>query len=99
MRKLNLIVVFNQNLEKRVRERNSKEIIKFLKDNIKPIMVTIAEWTHLYPSRTQKLSTQTPKIVISKNRKLLFFCFKIPFFIVIYNIISYNYLRGSLGII
>ena len=48
--------------------RKGKEIIKFLKNNMeKNKKVTIAEWEHLYPSRTQKLSTQTLKIVATRK--------------------------------
>ena len=39
-------------------------------------LVTIAEWVHLFPSRTQKLSTLTPTIVYAKiGSCLLFFLF------------------------
>ena len=38
----------------------------------------MAEWLHLFPSRTEQLSTHTPKIVFAKiGRCLIFFC---PFF-------------------
>ena len=35
--------------------------------------MSIATEIHLFPSRTEKLSTRTPTIVISENRKLLVF--------------------------
>lgn len=39
-------------------------------------LVTIAKWIHLFPSRTQKLSTFTPKIVYAKIGSCqFFFCF------------------------
>ena len=38
----------------------------------------MAEWLHLFPSRTEQLSTHTPTIVLAKiGRCLIFFC---PFF-------------------
>ena len=36
-------------------------------------LVTIAKWIHLFPSRTQKLSTFTPKIVYAKIGSCQFF--------------------------
>ena len=36
----------------------------------------MARWTHLFPSRTQKLSTVAVKVALGKNNKLpgSFFC-------------------------
>ena len=38
----------------------------------------MARWTHLFPSRTQKLSTVAVKVALGKNNKLpgSFFCLK-----------------------
>ena len=44
-------------------------------------MVAIAEWKYLYPSRTQKSSTQTSKIVEAKIESCHFFCVKISKFV------------------
>ena len=55
-----------------------------------PLLVTIAKWIHLFPSRTEKLSTYTPTIVYAKigSCQFFFFCFNfcnsvsVTFFIV-----------------
>ena len=40
----------------------------------------MAEWLHLFPSRTEQLSTHTPKIVFAKIGRCLIFFFALNFF-------------------
>ena len=63
--------MFSENIEdeRRIRRYNihthkrSKKLSKISNEEVRNKLVTIAKWIHLFPSRTQKLSTLTPKIV------------------------------------
>ena len=73
------MILIGRGLKKSKKNKKERNYYLVFRDYLKEkSLVTMARWTHLFPSRTQKLSTVAVKVALGKNNKLpgSFFCLK-----------------------